>query len=158
MSEHDEAGSRETDRVEVSTLNMDDLDAVVRIDAKHTGRPRSEFLSKRLEAALRDSGIAVALKAEVDGGMVGFLLGAVHYGEFGMPEPAAVLDVIGVHPDFEGQHVGAALMAQLEMQLRALGIESVRTEVEWTQLEMLAFLQHRGFQPAARICLEKKLT
>jgi len=151
------SGTIETDAVAVSTMTMDDLDEVARIDGAHVGRNRREFLGKRLEAALRDSGIAVALKAEVDGTMAGFLLGAVHYGEFGQMEPVAVMDVIGVHPRFEGQHVGAALMRQLEMQLRALGIERLQTEVDWTRLELLAFLQKRGFGPAPRLCLEKSL-
>lgn len=149
--------SIETDEVAVSTLTMDDLDEVVRIDGAHVGRTRREFLGKRMETALRDSGLAVALKAEVDGAMAGFLLGEVHYGEFGQMEPIAVMDVIGVHPHFEGKHVGAALMRQLEMQLRALGIETLQTEVNWSQLELLAFLQNRGFGPSARICLEKPL-
>ncbi len=157
MSDDLEAGTIETDAVEVSVLSADDLNEIVRIDAAHVGRTRREFLSRRMEAALRDSSLKVALKASVDGTTAGFLLGAVYYGEFGQCEPAAVVDVIGVHPEFQGRHVGAALFGQLEMQLAALGIESLRTEVDWDQIELLAFMQHRGFKPAARLCLEKRI-
>jgi ribosomal protein S18 acetylase RimI-like enzyme len=156
MSDED-AGCLETDRVEVSALGAEDLDAIVRIDKAITTRSRRGFLTKRLEAALRDSDVRVALKARVDGQVVGFVLGAIHYGEFGVPEPSAVVDVIGVHPEFAGRHVGAALFRQLEMQLKALGIETLRTEVDWSQQRLLAFLEHRGFVPAARLCLEKRM-
>lgn len=156
MSDED-AGCLDEDAVEISALEPGDLDAIVRIDRAITGRSRRGFLEARLGAALRDSNLRVALKARLDGNIVGFLLGAVHYGEFGVPEPEAVVDVIGVHPEFAGRHVGAALFRQLEMQLRALGIDVLRTEVPWSQQRLLSFLEHRGFVPAARICLEKRV-
>ncbi len=157
MSEDLDAGCLETDAVEVSALAADDLDAIVRIDKAITGRSRHGFLERRLGAALRDSNVRVALKARVGGDVVGFVLGAIYYGEFGVPEPSAVVDVIGVHPEFAGRHVGAALFRQLEMQLKALGIDTLRTEVDWTQQGLLHFLEHRGFVPAARLCLEKSI-
>ncbi len=47
---------------------------------------------------------------------------------------------------------------QLEMNLGALGVETVRTEVSWDQLELVQFLAHFGFEPAPRFCLQKKLS
>ena len=152
-----DTGSLETDAVEVSAMGVDDLDAIVRIDRAITGRSRRGFLERRLTAALRDASVRVALKAKTDGIIAGFILGAIYYGDFGVPEPAAVVDVVGVHPEFEGRHVGAALFRQLEMQLAALGIETLRTEVDWREQSLLAFLEHRGFVPAARLCLEKRV-
>jgi ribosomal protein S18 acetylase RimI-like enzyme len=156
MSDMD-AGCLETDAVEVSALLAEDLDAIVRIDKAITGRSRMGFLRHRLDAALRDASVRVALKAHVEGNLVGFVLGAIYYGEFGVPEPSAVVDVIGVHPEFAGRHVGAALFRQLEMQLGALGIDTLRTEVDWSQQGLLHFLEHQGFTPAARLCLEKRV-
>jgi len=147
----------ETDSVAVRALRGDDLDAVVRIDSVGAGQSRREFLGRRLEAALGDSGVRLAFGAELEGDLVGFLLAAVHFGEFGTPVPTAVLDVVGVRPDARGQNVGAALLRQMEMQLRALGIEEVRTEVGWEQLQLLGFFKSAGFEPAPRFCLHKRL-
>jgi hypothetical protein len=35
-------------------------------------------------------------------------LGRLYYGEFGLPEPVAIVDSIGVHPELKGRHVGRA--------------------------------------------------
>ena len=56
-----------------------------------------------------------------------------------------------------GKHVGEALMRQLTMNLRALGIDRVETQVDWDQLDLIGFFQHAGFRPAPRLCLELPL-
>ena len=85
----------------------------------------------------------------------GFLMGRLHYGEFGQREPIASLDSLGVSTVFAGQHVGAALMRQLEMNLAALGIARLQTQIEWDPVDLSKCFQRAGFEPAARICLEK---
>ena len=76
-------------------------------------------------------------------------------GEFGQPEPIAILDSMGVGTPFAGQNVGVAMMRQLEMNLSGLGIERLQTQIEWDQIDLLKFFQKSGFKPAARLCLEK---
>ena len=58
----------------------------------------------------------------------------------------------------DGKGVGQALLSQLLLNLQALRIERVQTQVDWAQLDLLAFLQRAGFGPAPRFCLEKRLT
>ncbi len=151
------AGELLTDRVVVRAAAPADLDAIVRIDAAAGGLARPEYLKRRLQLSLDGGGIRLALVAEVDGDVAGFLLGAVDYGEFGKTVPSAVIDALGVHPEARGRHAGAALLRQAEMQLRALGIETLRTEVDWSQQELLGFFHHAGFAPAPRIALSKAL-
>jgi len=151
------AGELDTDRIPVRTLGLADLDAVVRIDAESTGGPRTDFYRTKIQRALEDSSLQLSLAAELDGQVVGFLIVAFYYGEFGLPETIAVVEAIGVHPEYRRRHVGRALMRQLEMNLGALGVETVRTEVDWAQLELLHFLARSGFRPAPRLCLEKTL-
>lgn len=145
------------DLVPVRNLRAEDQDAVVAIDARNVGRRRDEFFKLKLRQALADTGIAVSLAAELDGRVVGFLLARVYYGEFGLTERTAVMDVLGVHPDYRGRHVGAALIDQLRTNLLALGIRTLQTEVAWDSPELMAFFQHQGFRPAARLCLDLDL-
>jgi len=56
---------------------------------------------------------------------------------------------------FSGQKVAYALMRQLEMNLTALGIERLQTQVEWDQTDLIKFFQRSGFRPASGLCLEK---
>lgn len=143
--------------VAVRDLRPGDLDAVVRIDARLSGRQRREYFQKKIAEATRESAIRISLLAELEGCVVGFLLGRLYYGEFGLPEPTAIVDSIGVDPDFRGRHVGSALIAQLEANMRAIGIETIQTQVEWRQSDLLGFLGAAGFCPVPTLTLEKSL-
>ena len=50
--------------------------------------------------------------------------------------------------------VGKALMRQLRLNLGALHIQTLRTEVAWHDFELLGFFKSEGFGPAERVCLE----
>jgi ribosomal protein S18 acetylase RimI-like enzyme len=141
----------------VRNLRPRDLDAVIHLDSKITGRKRTEFFKVKLAQALSDTGVQVSLAAECDGQFAGFLLARVYYGEFGATERTAVLDTIGVHPNARGKGVGKALLRQLRQNLLGLGIPALQTEVAWRDTELMAFFQRLGFQPAARLCLDLDL-
>jgi ribosomal protein S18 acetylase RimI-like enzyme len=145
------------DLVVVRTLQPSDLEAIVVIDAASVGRRRDRFLAQKVTAALSDTGIAVSLAAIVDDHVVGFVLARLYYGEFGVLEPAAVLDVLGVHPGYRGRHVGAALIDQLRINLLGVGIKTLQTEVQWENPDLVTFFQHEGFMIAPRICLDLDL-
>lgn len=152
-----EPGVLETDAIPVRTLQAGDLEAIVRIDRKIVGRSRREYLAHKLDTALRDSSPCISLAAEVDGVVAGFLMGTLYYGEFGLPEPVAILDTLGIDPDRRHQRLASALLRQLVLNLRALGIDCLQTEVDWTQHDLLAFFAESGFRPASRLCLELRL-
>ncbi len=147
----------ETDLVTVRTLRPEDLEPVIHLDAKVVGKRREEYFKMKLQQNLAETGIKVSLAAEVDGLFVGFLLSRVMYGEFGIPEPVAFLDTFGVDPGFQGKGVGHALMAQLKMNLKALGVGQLRSEVTWSDLQLIQFFQREGFIPAPRVCLDLDL-
>ena len=148
---------RQTEIV-VRGLKPQDLEAVVAIDAKSTGRRREEYFRIKLAQNLKETGIKVSLAAESDGLFRGFLLARVYYGEFGTLEPVAVLDTLGVHPDMRGHGIGQALMEQLVRNLAALGVPTLRTEVAWEDMSLLSFFQRQNFRPAPRLCLELPVT
>ncbi|MEO8500243.1 MAG: GNAT family N-acetyltransferase [Vicinamibacteria bacterium] len=145
------------DALVVRRLRPQDLEAVIALDARSIGRRREEYFKLKLKQALSDTGIEVSLAAELDGAFAGFLLARVYYGEFGMMEPTAVLDTLGVRPDLRGRHVGDALISQLGTNLLGLGIPRLQTEVSWDNLDLIAFFHHEGFRPAERLCLDLDL-
>lgn len=149
-----EPGILETDVVLVRSLREGDLEAVVALDGLVSGRRRPRYFELMLERALEQTSLQISLVAELEGEVAGFLLGSLYYGEFGIAEPTASIEAVGVHPRFQRRHVGRALMRQLRQNLGALRITSVRTEVDWDAFDLLAFLQGEGFVPARRLCLE----
>jgi ribosomal protein S18 acetylase RimI-like enzyme len=144
--------------VTVRGLRPDDLQAVIALDARNTGRRRDAFFKIKLQQNLAETGIKVSLAAELDGIFVGFLLARVLYGEFGLPEPVAVLDTLDVHPEFRGRGVGHALLEQLRVNLCGLRVTTLRTEVGWDEFDLLGFFHHEGFAPAQRLCLDMAVT
>lgn len=144
-------------RTEVRRLRPGDAEAVIALDARVTGRRREPYFRTKLREAFEETGVRISLAAERGGLFAGFLLARVYYGEFGVAEPEAVLDTIGVHPDLRGQGVGAELLLQLRTDLAALGIRHLRTEVDWDAQDLLRFFHHQGFRPAARLVLDVEL-
>ena len=142
------------DGVLVRSLRVSDGSRLTRMDQAITGRNRSAWYEGKLKRAMAESDVRISLGAEVDGCLVGAVLGALHYGEFGLPEPIAVLDTILVEPEYAGCGVGTALLDQLVKNLRAFGIERLRTEVAWNEHDLNRFLAGRGFVPAPRLVLE----
>jgi len=138
----------------VRNLREDDLEAVIALDARNTGRRRGDFFRRKLQQNLVESGIKVSLAAESEGALRGFLLARVQYGEFGRMEPVAVLETIAVDPTLQRAGAGHVLLRQLQMNLAALNIPTLRTDVAWDQWGMVAFLRKEGFLPAPRLCLE----
>ena len=143
------------DKMPVRSLQEGDLRALVAIDRRITGRDRAAYVHRKLTEALTDSGVRVSLVAELDGVAVGFIMARVDFGEFGQVETTAVIDTIGVDPDYRNRGVGRALVSQLLVNLGTLRVEKVRTEVGWQDRDLLGYLDHSGFRPSQRLCFDK---
>ena len=145
---------RSVDEVIVRNLRSEDLESVIALDARNVGRRREKYFQVKLQQNLTETGVKISLAAELDGQFCGFLLARVYYGEYGIMEPVAALDTYDVHPGFGRRGVGTALLRQLCVNLAALGVVRLQTEVDWANLPLLSFFNSEGFRPAARLCLE----
>jgi GNAT superfamily N-acetyltransferase len=142
------------DRFPIRAMKANDRRALIEIDRLITGRDRSDYFDRKLEEALYESDVRVSLVADLDDEVVGFAMARVDFGEFGRIGPVAVLDTIGVHPDFRSQGIGRALLSQLFMNLMSLRVETIRTEIDWYDHGLLAFVDRCGFRPSQQLCLE----
>jgi ribosomal protein S18 acetylase RimI-like enzyme len=127
-------------------LARDDLDAVVQIDASITGRSRRNYFERRLEAALREPPLHVQIGIEQHGNLAGYMLARRLEGEFGRPDPALRLEIVGVKPGSQGRGLGSQLLAMLEAEAKRLDIGELRTQAAWRDHGMLRFLDRSGFQ------------
>ena len=89
-----------------------------------------------------------ALVAVADGVVVGFMLGEVRAGEFGLEEPTGWIEVLGVDPDFRGGGVGRALAERMLAHFRDQGAQTVRTLVDETMEDIAGFFGSLGFEPS----------
>ncbi len=81
----------------------------------------------------------------------------VDLGDFGRPEPVAVIDTLGVDATYAHRGVGHALMAQLFANLGALQVDVVESSVPLRQTALLGFLVSCGFRNSARLSFRRKL-
>ena len=145
------------DKIPVRSMTEGDLRALVAIDRRITGRDRAAYFQRKLAEALTESDVRVSLVAELDSVPVGFIMARVDLGEFGRVETTAVIDTIGVDPDYRNRGVGRALVSQLLANLGTLRVEKVRTEVDWQDHDLLAYLDRSGFLPSQRLCFDQPL-
>lgn len=138
-------------------LTPDDLEAVIALDRRQTGRTRRGFFEKRLDAVWRRPDSFVAVAAENAGKLVGFAIARMMEGEFGAAAPVAALDVIGVDPALRGRGLGNALLAAATDGAKALGARELVTEIDWTNASLLGFFAAEGFAVAPRLVLERPL-
>ncbi|MGD0025085.1 MAG: GNAT family N-acetyltransferase [Xanthobacteraceae bacterium] len=145
------------DLIPVRSMVEGDLRALIAIDRRITGRDRSAYFERKLEEALRESDVRISLVAELDGRPVGFVMARVDLGEFGRVDAAAVMDTIGVDPDYRNRGVGRALLSQLLVNLTTLRVETVRTEIDWNAHELSGFLDRCGFRPSSYLCFDRDI-
>ena len=145
------------DTCDVRAMQTADLAEIVRIDRAITLRNREAYMRARLDEAMLDSALRVSLTARLDRAIVGYLMASADLGDFGRTEPVAVIDTIGVDPDYAHRGVGHAMLSQLFANLGALRIERVETVVGTRDLALLGFLYDTGFVPSQRIPFVRRL-
>lgn len=145
------------DHAEVRPMTPADLREIVRIDRAITGRDRGDYMAARLAEAMHDSAIRVSLAARLDGAIVGYLMARADLGDFGRTEPVAVVDTIGIDPDYAHRGIGHALLARLSANLSALQVERMETMVEASNLALLGFFQDAGFTPSQRLSFVRRV-
>ena len=144
------------DKFDVRTLKADDVDDIIRIDQRVTGRRREGYIAQLVQEAMTDSDVRVSLVARVDGIPVGFVMARTDFGDFGRAEPVAVLDTIGVDPDYSHHGVGHGLLSQLFVNLEGLRVERVETIAARENFGLLGFLYDIGFEPSPRLAFVKR--
>jgi len=134
--------------VRIRPLDTVDIGEVVRIDEKISGQYRPETWENRIGYYLRRDPDA-ALVAEAEGKILGFMLGEVRSGEFGLEEPTGWIEVLGVDPDAQGRAVGRQLAEAILEHFKGRGAHTVRTLVDEDKMADIAgFFASLGFEPA----------
>lgn len=136
-------------------LRADDLDAVVAIDEAASKQNRREYYERKFETILNSKhNINSSLVCEINGKVVGFIMGDVYFGEFGIPETNATIDTIGVAEAAQNHGVASELLDQFMMNMKAAGVNKVYTLVNWDDFSLEKFFSRHRFEPSKRINLE----
>lgn len=139
-------------------MRPDDIDAVVAIDTLVLKQQRRAYYERKIEAVLANPNhINTSLVAELGDKVVGFILGDVYFGEFGIPETSATIDTVGVHPEYQHHGVANDLMDQFLTNMKGIGVKTIYTLVNWNDFSLKRFFANHKFQPSRRLNLELQL-
>jgi ribosomal protein S18 acetylase RimI-like enzyme len=140
----------------VRPLDELDIGSIVRIDERITGTYRPEFWEQRVGYYLRRDPESSRV-AEIDSKVVGFMLGDVRAGEFGLEEPSGWIERFGIDPDYRGRDLGKQMFDAIVAHFREQGATTVRTMANAKETGVAGFLQKLGFTPSPLTALEIRL-
>ena len=140
----------------VRPLDELDIGSIVRIDERITGIYRPEVWERRVGYYLRRDPEASRVVA-VDGKVVGFMLGDLRAGEFGLEEPSGWIERFGIDPDFRGRDLGKQMFEAMCGHFKDQGAAVIRTLVDRKDSGVTGFLDALGFAPSSLQALEIRL-
>jgi predicted N-acetyltransferase YhbS len=145
--------------IKIRLMKADDFDAVVRIDEKVLKTSRPEYYEMKFEKLFRSKDyLPVSLVAEEkDGTVVGFVMGELYMGEYGLFQEEATLDTIGVDTDYQQKGIGEQLIDEFADHLKRVGVQKINTLVDWNDSKLIHFFSANKFSPSKTINLERNL-
>jgi ribosomal protein S18 acetylase RimI-like enzyme len=145
--------------IKIRLMKAEDFDAVVAIDEKVLRTSRLEYYEMKFEKLFGSKDyLPVSLVAEKENStVVGFVMGEIYMGEYGIFQEEATLDTIGVDPDYQHQGIGKQLINEFLDHLKKVGVQKLNTLVDWNSSKLIHFFSANQFVPSKTINLERSL-
>jgi len=146
--------------IKIRLMQADDFDAVVGIDEKVLKASRPEYYEMKFEKLFntKDYLPASLVAEEEDGTVVGFVMGELYMGEYGIFREEARLDTIGVDPGYQHKGIGEQLINEFVDHLKKVGVQKISTLVDWNDSNLIQFFSANQFSPSKTINLERNLS
>ena len=146
--------------ITIRLMTADDFDAVVGLDEKILKASRRKYYEMKFDKLFKSKEfLPTSLVAKLaDGTLVGFVMGELYIGEYGISQVGATLDTIGVDPDYRRLGIGKQLIDKFIDHLRDLGVKKINTLVDRNDPKLIHFFSANQFSPAESIVnLERSL-
>ena len=141
--------------IKIRQLELQDKNAIFEIQEAITKHKADKDWEQLVEGYINNS-VETSLVAEMDGKVVGFMLGDIKVYGFGAPR-SGWIEVIGVHPRHMGEGIGKLLGNALITIFKKKKVKHIFTSVRWDSGDLLAFFKSIGFDRSDFINLEKKI-
>jgi len=140
----------------IRAMTAKDLDRIAEIDKQILGQTRREFWEMKLDLTEKRSPIS-PMVAEVDGQVVGFIIGEASGWEYAVPTHIGWIDTVGVDPSFQRKGIAKMLMKEMVNYMKKVGVDTVYTMINWRDWSLLQFCDAIGFKRGDMINLELKI-
>jgi GNAT superfamily N-acetyltransferase len=148
-------GRKTMENITLRPLLIKDLDDVARIDFLLLGKQRKEYWKNKLER-IEESGVP-SLAAEINGKVIGFILGKASDREYGIPENVGCIDTIGVDKEWQRKGISQLLFKEMYSMLKKLGLGAIYVFVDRKQMGLVKFFDKMGFVRGDMFSMELKI-
>ena len=139
--------------IKIRLMEYGDLMDVIRIDEQVLKVSRREYYEQKFELLFK-SGEYLPTSFVAQGEnetIVGFIMGKLYIGEYGISREGAAVDAVGVDPDYQHQGIGEKLMDEFVYHLRQLGVKKINTLVDKNDAQMMHYFDANQFSPSKTI-------
>ena len=137
------------------SLYPEDIQRVAEIESSLAGSSRMFFLEKRLTAASAIPENFITCAVTDNRKLAGYGFARVLEGEFGSKSAIAVLDTVGVAPEYQGRGIGKMILSGIERRMKNRDITVIQTQMVWSRYAMIRFFAATGFSMASGQIIER---
>lgn len=141
------------EEVQIRRMSHADLPKILEIDLGIIGKERAATWTEKLETLWFVQRPALNFVAVVKDEVVGFVLGDVRGTEYGTPM-SGWIDVIGVHPAYQGQGIGKRLVEAFCQWCQANEVKT-RVIIRENDEPLRKFFESVGFQRGKLVDFER---
>jgi len=142
--------AKQGDKLNIREMTEDDIDPIRALDNKLVGKERSITYSDPIEFYLGGE-YAMSFVAEIDGKIVGFVLGRLRDSD------TAWLQSVAIDPEYRRKGIGNKLVGALIARCRSKGAKTLNTVASWHDWSLLSFLSSLEFSRSEMVDLKKVL-
>jgi ribosomal protein S18 acetylase RimI-like enzyme len=142
-------------KIRIRSMEHEDIDSVLAIDRKITGRRRAVTYTELITGDLGGV-LALSFVAEVDGVVQGFLLGRRVY-TVAPPGEVGLIQILGVDPDYQRRGIASKMVNAFIDTCRAKKLSAVRIMINARDTQLLGLFEHMGFRRGELIDFTKSL-
>ncbi|MBN1830754.1 MAG: GNAT family N-acetyltransferase [Deltaproteobacteria bacterium] len=145
--------------IKIRLMKTEDFEAVLGIDEKILKVSRQAYYEMKFEKLFETKDyLPASFVAEAeDGKVVGYIMGELYMGQYGIFQERATLDTIGVDPTYQRKGVGKRLIDEFIQHLKKAGVKKVNALISWNNPQLMLFFGANQFTPSKTINLERSL-
>jgi ribosomal protein S18 acetylase RimI-like enzyme len=156
----EKGGHMSKNTIKIRLMEYEDFKDVVRIDEQVLQVSRREYYEQKFELLFKSGEyLPTSFVAQDENeNIVGFIMGKLYIGEYGISREGAAVDAVGVNPDYQRHGIGKKLMDGFIYHLRQLGVKKINTLVDKNDTRMMLYFDANQFSPSkAVINLERSI-
>lgn len=146
-----------TPDVRIRSLILDDLPKIKRIEKKILFSRDQAHIEISYPDYIKEGSEEATLGAEIDGELVGFLIGRTSYWEYGNSLKTGWIVAMGILPGYQGIGIGKILGNQIITYFKKEEVRRIKAIVDWDQSDLIAYFKALGFLKSTEFVLHKDL-